>query len=169
MSQQQFPQRMMIIKLGAEQLVFDEDALTNKQIKQLRSDIDGEVGAYKSEMLKLEDEYVALTNKAKEDSQKREDESDEDHIERVKEISEKYNKDIEALGLPENDSYWLQDLAFRLLKILARQQGQEHKITPENFEAAPWKPMKKALATLFIEHEMEAGKLFLPPKLNEEN
>ena len=165
------PQRMEIIKLGgnpAEQLIYDKDLVTTKQARQLRLDIEKAIQDYDARMDKLQDDFKALADKYKEEAQKKEEESEVAHEERVKEVTEKFQKDSEALRPPE-DNYWLQDLAFDLLTVVAKLHGQERKMTRDNFDGAPWQPIKDFLARTLIELEISAGTLFLPPKLTDES
>lgn len=161
-------QRMIEIKLGPEAIRFDEDALTNKQIRQFRLDISKEVDKYDEDMQAIQDKFQVLVNKFSEDAKKKDGEEDGAHEKRLKKLTDIFTKESEAIRPPE-DNYWLQDLAFRLLKVVARYVGQEHKVIEANFDEAPWKPLKEALARILVTHECSAGTLFLPPKLSEEN
>lgn len=165
------PQRMEVIKLGgnpAEQLIYDKDLVTTKQVRQLRLDIEKAINDYDAKLDKIQEDFKVLTEKYAEDVKQKDKESDAAHDKRVKELTEKYQKDAEALR-PAEDNYWMQDLAFELLTVIAKMHGQERKITRENFDGAPWNPIKEFLAKTLIELEISAGTLFLPPKLKEEN
>lgn len=163
------PQRMEIIKLGKEQLIWDKDLVTTKQVRQLRLDIEKAIQDYDARMDKLQDDFKSLADKYSEEAKKKDKESDTAHEKRLKELTEKFQKDSESLRPPE-DNYWLQDLAFDLLTVFAKAHGsQERKVTKENFDEAPWGPIKEFLARTLIEMEIQTGTLFLPPKLSEEN
>lgn len=162
-------QRMEIIRLGgSEQLIYDKDLVTSKQVRQLRVDIEKAIQDYDARMDKLQEDFKVLADKFSEDAKKKDKESDSAHEKRLKELTEKFQKDSETLRPPE-DNYWLQDLAFDLLTVIAKLHGQERKMTRENFDGAPWNPIKEFLARTLIEMEISAGTLFLPPKLNEES
>lgn len=164
----QLPERMVVFKLGAnEQIIFDEDLLTNKQIRQFRLDIANEVEAYMKDIDKYQDDFQKLAQAFAEDSKRKDKEKDAAYEKRVSEITAKFKEDAAALRGPD-DSYWKQELAGRLLKVIARLCGQEHKITKEAMDDAPWEPMKKGLAKFLINHECDAGTHFLPPRLTEE-
>lgn len=162
------PQRIIEISLGKEALRFDEDLLTNKQIRQFRLDIAKEVESYDNDMGKIQEDFQALVSKFQEESAKKDKEADKAYEKRLKELTDEFTAASEKLRPPE-DTYWLQDLAFRLLKVVGRLQGQEHKVTKENFDDAPANPIKEKLAYLLIKHGCEAGTLFLPPKLSDES
>lgn len=163
------PQRMEIIKLGGnEQLTYDKDLVTSKQIRQLRLDIEKAIQDYDDRMDKMQKDFKDLVDKFSEEAKKKDKESESAHEKRVKALTEQFQKDSEAMRPPE-DNYWLQDLAFDLLTVIARMHGQDRKITRDNFDGAPWNPIKEFLAKTLIEMEISAGTLFLPPRLNEEN
>jgi hypothetical protein len=161
------PQNMITFPLGTEQIIFDKDMLTNKQVRQLRMDIAKAVADYDQDMLDIQEKFNKLAETLAEESKKRDKETDKAHEKRVEVLTEQFKKDVEVIKLPE-DSYWRQDLAFRILKVIARLGGQEHKVTQENFDAAPANPIRKKLAEFLINEEIDAGTLFLPPKLSEE-
>ncbi len=163
------PQRMEVIKLGGnEQLIYDKDLVTSKQIRQLRLDIEKAIREYDERMDKMQKDFKDLVDKFSEEAKKKDKESEASHEKRVKALTEQFQKDSEAMRPPE-DNYWLQDLAFDLLTVIARMHGQDRKITRDNFDGAPWNPIKEFLAKTLIEMEISAGTLFLPPRLSEEN
>lgn len=167
------PERMVIFKLGAneqgqtEQVIFDKDLLTQKQIRQFRLDIANEVEAYMKDIDKYQDDFQKLAQAFAEDSKKKEKESDKVYEKRVSELTEKFKEEAAKLRGPD-DSYWKQELAARLLKVIARMAGQEHKVTPAALDGAPWEPMKRGLAEFLINQECDAGTHFLPPRLSED-
>ncbi len=169
------PQRMMNIKLGGnEQIVWDQDLITGAQTRAFRMDIEKAVEAYDERMDKIQADFKALADKFSAEAKKKDAETDEAHEKRLKKLTEKFQEESKAIRPPE-DNYWLQDFAFDLLKVVARMVGQEHKVTRENFDGAPWKPIKTFLAKELLENEIgvtvenQAGlaRLFLPPQLND--
>lgn len=160
-------QRMVTINLGAQQLIFDEDSLSNKIIKQFRVDVSKAVEDYDAKIIKIQDEFEVLATKYAEDMKKKDKETDKAYETRSAKLLEDFKAATDKLRPPE-DNYWLQDLAFELLKVIGRLCNQEYKVTPENFEEAPWMPIKNTLARILLTHECPAGSLFLPPKLKEE-
>jgi predicted phage gp36 major capsid-like protein len=160
-------QRITKISLGAEQLIFDNNAFTNKSVRQLRLDLEKCVADFQKEEDDRINEIQSSLEKFAEDCKKKEKESDKAHKDRVAKLTEELKEKTKA---PE-DYYWLQELAFRLLKVLASVPGvnQVAKVTKENFDEAPWEPMKEELAKLLYTHGLEGvGSSFLPPKLTED-
>lgn len=165
---QALPERMVVFKLGSpEQIVFDEDLLTNKQIRQFRLDIANEVENYMKELDKYQEDFQKLAQSFAEDSRRKDNEEETAYEKRVTKLTNKFKEDAASLRGPD-DAYWKQELAGRLLRVIARMCGQEHKITKESLDEAPWEPMKKGLAKFLINHECDAGVHFLPPRLTEE-
>lgn len=164
-----FPQRMIRIPLGgSEQILFDEDTLTNKNIRQFRLDISAAVAEYDDELKKMAQDFEALCDKYQESLKRKDKESDKAFETRTKEASEKFKEESKAVTPPE-DNFWLHEVAFKILKVVARLGGQEQKVTREAFDGAPARIMKETIARLLVEHECPEGALFLPPKLKEEN
>lgn len=163
------PERMVIFKLGAnEQIIFDEDLLTNKQIRQFRLDISNEVEKYMKDIDKYQDDFKVLAETFATESKRKDKESDKTYEKRVSELTTKFKEDAAALRGPD-DSYWKQELAGRLLRVIGKLCQQDHKLdVPGAMDDAPWEPMKKGLAKFLINHECDAGTHFLPPRLTEE-
>lgn len=162
------PDRMVIFKLGNnEQIIFDKDLLTQKQIRQFRLDIANELEKYLKEISEFQDSFQDLAKKFSEDTARKEKESDKAYEKRVQELTEKFKEDAAKLRGPD-DAYWKQELAGRLLRVIARMALQEAKVTPANLDDAPWEPMKRQLAEFLINNECDAGTHFLPPRLSEE-
>lgn len=163
-------QRITVIKLGAEELRFDNNAFTNKTIRQMRVDIEKCVDQFRKDEDKRLSDFQAMLEKLSEDCKKKDKETDKAHEARVAKLTEEFNEKTKEMS-PE-DSYWLHDLAFRVLKVIASLPtvNQAQKVTQANFDDAPWEPMRDAIAYLLFNHGMESiGSSFLPPKLPEEN
>ena len=162
-------QQIIEIKLGGNEVIrFDEDVLTSKAVRQLRLDVQKVMDDYDKDITARQDKGAELGEALNKKLQRVEGESDQEFEERTKPLLDEYMVEMAKLT-PDSDTYWLQDIAFGCLQLLADLSGQSYKLTRENFDGAPWMALKKKLAKLLLEYGCEVGTLFLPPRLSEEN
>ena len=161
-------QRMINIPLGSEVIRFDEDELTTKVLKKFRKDIEQVQKDYDAKIDADKVQLNILNEKLHQDLVKKEAEDEEKFAKRSEKLIKDYNGKVEAL-FPEDNDYFVMDLAFRCLKVIGAMVGQEMKVTPENFDNAPWTKVKSILARFLVTHGCPMGALFLPPRLSDQS
>lgn len=156
------------IPLGADEIRFDEDELTTKVLKKFRKDIEQVQKDYDAKIDADKTQLNILNEKLHQDLAKRDDETEEKFTKRSEKLIKEYNAKVETL-FPEENDYFVMDLAFRCLGVIGAMVKQESKVTMENFDNAPWTKVKALLARFLVTHGCPMGALFLPPRLSDQN
>jgi hypothetical protein len=166
-----------IFVLGRERLVIDHDIVTvkkskllKKAIREAQTEYNKELDALRVTLQGIQDTYKPklehIQSSYDDNGKVVPPESDEEYEARVAPIQEEMNKELET-AVPDDGDTYVHKMAFKCLKVLGREFGQEQKVTQDSFDDSLWYVIKVDLAKFLLLNEISLGELFLPPKLTE--